>query len=72
MPTTLVGLALLVVLLGPGFCFIAAHERKFPSRQQSPFRESVQIAAASIVLNLLALGGFWIARSTSLKLTPLL
>jgi hypothetical protein len=70
MPTTLVGLVLLLVLLGPGFCFIAAHERKFPSRQQSPFRESVQIAAASIVLNLLALGGFWIARTTSSRRTP--
>ncbi len=70
MPTTLLSLAILIVLLGPGFCYVAARERKFPSRQQSPFRESVQIAAASILLNLLTLGGFWIARSMSSDWTP--
>jgi len=70
MPTTLLGLAVLIVLLGPGFCYVAARERKLPSRLQSPFRESVQIAAASIVLNLLALGGFWIARSISVHGIP--
>jgi hypothetical protein len=70
MPTTLLSLALLLILLGPGFCYIAAHERRFPSRQQSPFRESVQIAAASIVLNLLSLAGFWAARTISSRLTP--
>jgi hypothetical protein len=69
-PTTFVGLSILIILLGPGFCYVAARERRYPSRQQSAFRESVQIAAASIVLNLLTLLAFWAARSLWSSATP--
>jgi Family of unknown function (DUF6338) len=70
MPSTLLGVAILVVLLGPGFCYVAAKERRWPARQVSPFRDSVQIAAASIVLDLLAVLAFWAARSLWPHSTP--
>jgi len=62
MPTSLAALALLIVLLGPGFCFVAARERKYPARRQSSFRESVDIAAASILLNIFVIGAFALVR----------
>jgi hypothetical protein len=62
-PTTLIGVAILVALLGPGFCYEAARERRFPSRNESVFRETVHIAAASVILNGLVLLVFWTARA---------
>jgi hypothetical protein len=70
MPTTLIGLCILVVLLGPGFCYVAAIERRFTARKQSAFRETVQIAAASVFLNLLVLLPFWIIHTNWSAGTP--
>ena len=70
MPTSLTALVLLLVLLGPGFCFVAARERKYPARRQSSFRESVDIAAASIVLNVAVIGCFSIVRVLFPNVTP--
>jgi len=69
-PTTLIGVALLIVLLGPGFCYVAATERKFTARKQSAFRETVQIASASIILNVVVVIPFWIARTVAPHATP--
>lgn len=70
MPTTLLSLAILLVLLGPGFCYVAATERRYTARKQSAFRETVQIAAASIILNLLVLAAFWLVHSVWATGTP--
>src|ERR1039457_4909265 len=70
MPTPLTALALLIVVLGPGFCFVAAPERKYPARQQSSFRDSVDIAAASILRNAIVFGGFALVRIALPNVTP--
>jgi hypothetical protein len=69
-PTTLIGVAILIVLLGPGFCYVAATERRFTAHKKSAFRETVQIAAASIILDLLVLAPFWLARTFWSSGTP--
>ena len=70
MPSSLTTLGLLLVLLGPGFCFVAGRERKYPASRQSSFRESVNIAAASIILNALVLGCFALLRTWLPHITP--
>jgi hypothetical protein len=70
MPTTLLGLAILVALLGPGFCYTAGQERRYPAKPQTPFRDTVQIAAASIVFNAAALGVLWFLRGQYPHETP--
>ena len=56
MPATILSVAILLVLLGPGFCFAAVQDRRFPARDQSPFHEAVAIGAWSILLNALVVG----------------
>jgi hypothetical protein len=70
MPTSLTTLVLLLILLGPGFCFVAGRERKYPASRQSSFRESVNIAAASIILNAVAIGLFALLRILFPNVTP--
>jgi hypothetical protein len=48
MPTTLTGLLVFVVLLLPGFTFIAIRERSAPRRVVSPFRETANMATVSV------------------------
>jgi len=47
LPNSLVGLALFVALLTPGFVVVLRRERRLPSPQASVFRETVRIVAAS-------------------------
>ena len=70
MPTTILSLGVVLLLLGPGFCFVFGRERRFPFRKVSAFRETVQIAAASVLLNLAALGAFWILHVQWYSKTP--
>jgi hypothetical protein len=51
MPTTIISVGIFLILLGPGFCFVAVQDRRFPARDQSPFHEAVAIGAWSILLN---------------------
>jgi hypothetical protein len=70
MPTSLTTVVLLLVLLGPGFCFVAARERKYAASRQSSFRESVDIAAVSIILNAIVIGCFALFRLFLPNSTP--
>jgi len=47
LPNSLLGLALFVALLTPGFVGVLRRERRLPSAQASVFRETVRIVAAS-------------------------
>jgi hypothetical protein len=63
MPTTLTGLLLFVVLLLPGFAYTILKERNTPTTRRSSFRETVEIAAVSVVAGLVALLGLAGARA---------
>jgi len=54
LPNSLVGLALFVALLTPGFVVVLRRERRLPSPQASVFRETVGIVAASEACLLIA------------------
>jgi Family of unknown function (DUF6338) len=55
MPTTLTGLLVFVVLLMPGFAYVVGKERAAGERRVSAFRETVSVAAASILSNVATL-----------------
>lgn len=48
-PSTLLGLALFVVLLAPGFAYVLRSEGIVPVRPQSVFRETVRVIFASVI-----------------------
>jgi hypothetical protein len=48
-PSSLVGLALFVVLLAPGLAFALRHERVVPAEEESAFRESLRVIFVSVV-----------------------
>src|SRR6266849_4175136 len=70
MPTTLTSLALLVVLLLPGFVYFAGKERHGTERHISPFRETVTIFTASITSEIAVLIVFAIIRTVRPSVTP--
>lgn len=69
-PSTLVGLLLFAVLLGPGYVYVRRLEQIKPAYNESVFRETVAIVAASIACNFAALAVFYIIRITLPHLTP--
>lgn len=58
MPSTLTGLLLFVVLLLPGFVFVTIFRRERPERRPSVLQETASIVFASVLSNMIALGGF--------------
>ena len=70
MPTTLTSLALLVVLLLPGFVYFTGKERHGTERHISPFRETVTIFTASITSEIVVLTIFAIIRTVRPSITP--
>jgi Family of unknown function (DUF6338) len=48
-PSSLVGLALFVVLLAPGLAFVLRRERVVPAQEVSAFRESLRVIFVSVV-----------------------
>ncbi|WP_156365736.1 DUF6338 family protein [Nocardiopsis sp. NRRL B-16309] len=65
MPTTPIALLLFVILIGPGICFVLRRESLRPTRQVSAFRDTVLIAAVSVLCDavvvslLLLIGLIW-------------
>lgn len=47
-PTSLPELLLFVALLAPGLAFVLRHERVFPARSHSPFRETLRVFFVSV------------------------
>lgn len=47
-PSTLLGLALFVVLLAPGLAYVLRHERVVPDPEQSAFRETLRVVFTSV------------------------
>jgi hypothetical protein len=47
-PSSLLGLALFVVLLAPGLAYVLRHERVVPARSYSGFRETLRVVFVSI------------------------
>lgn len=70
MPTTLTGLALLIVMLLPGFAFVVARERAGTDRRPTPFRESGAVVFASVVAELVTLVIFALIRGLWPRVTP--
>ena len=55
MPSTVLGLALFIGLLAPGFCFIAAREARLPERELSGLRETSLFLFVAVLCDVLAL-----------------
>jgi hypothetical protein len=70
MPTTLSGLFLFVVLLLPGFAYVVGRERHTSWQQQSAFRETAVVVAASVSVELVVLLAFAIFRTAWPGITP--
>ncbi|MFF3657338.1 DUF6338 family protein [Streptomyces olivochromogenes] len=70
MPTTITGLALLVVLLLPGLTFVIIRERKGSERRPTPFRETGAVVFCSVLTELAALVIFAALRGLRPDLTP--
>ena len=51
MPTTIGGLLLFVVLLTPGFVYLAIAETRLPRRQYTALRETGRIVSVSLLAN---------------------
>lgn len=58
MPTTIGGLLLFVVLLTPGFVYLAITETRLPRRHYTALRETGRIVSVSLLTNAVALGVF--------------
>ena len=56
MPTTLVGLAIFVTFLTPGFVYLVRTETRLPERRYSLLRETVTIVSVSLAVNGVILG----------------
>ncbi|MEU6306976.1 DUF6338 family protein [Streptomyces chartreusis] len=69
-PTTVTGLALLVVLLLPGLTFATVRDRKGSERRPSPFRETGAVVFCSVLTELAALAVFAMLRGLRPDLTP--
>jgi hypothetical protein len=69
-PSSLLGLALFVVLLAPGLAFVLRHERVVPARSYSGFRETLRVVFVSVAS--LTVTGVLLAvlRGTSPTRTP--
>lgn len=63
-PSTLLGLTLFVVLLMPGLAYVLRHESSRPAREQSVFRDTIQIVFVSVVcltvVGLTLAGAHWL------------
>ncbi|MEU7599918.1 DUF6338 family protein [Streptomyces sp. NPDC041003] len=70
MPTTITGLALLVVLLLPGLTFVMIRERKGSERRTTPFRETGVVVFCSVLSEIAVLVVFAILRGLRPDLTP--
>lgn len=70
MPSTLVGVALFVSLLTPGFAFLARRESRFPARQYTTLRETAAVVTVSLVCNGVTLAAFGAIRVSSPNWTP--
>lgn len=70
MPTTITGLALLVVLLLPGLTFATVRDRMGSERRPTPFRETGAVIFCSVLTELVALVIFAILRGLRPDLTP--
>jgi hypothetical protein len=63
MPDTLIGLILFVVFLSPGLVFFFVRDRRVPSRELSPLRETGAILLTGLACNVVVLGLFALARA---------
>ncbi|MGA4900590.1 DUF6338 family protein [Streptomyces griseoincarnatus] len=70
MPTTITGLALLLVLLLPGLTYAFVRERKGSERRLTPFRETGAVVFCSVLTELAALALFAVMRGLRPDLTP--
>lgn len=70
MPESLLGLWLLVVLLAPGFCFVARRNRQYPARSPSPLQEMAELAVLSVACNIAVLALLGLLRGVAPGLTP--
>ena len=70
MPTTLVGLAIFVTFLTPGFVYLVRTETRLPERRYSLLRETVTIVSVSLAVNGVILGLFAILRYLLPTITP--
>ena len=70
MPTTLVGLAIFVIFLSPGFVYLVRTETRLPERRYSPLRETVTIVSVSLAANGVIVGLFAILRCLLPTITP--
>ena len=70
MPVTIGGLLLFVVLLTPGFVYLAITETRLPRRQYTALRETGRIVSVSLLANGLVLGVFGGIRSLWPTATP--
>lgn len=70
MPDSLAGLALFVVFLAPGLAYVAIRERRFPSRNQSAFRETATVVFVSTAVNIGVIAGFGAVRMIAPSRTP--
>lgn len=63
-PSSLLGLALFVVLLAPGLAFVLRHERVVPTRSYSAFRETLRVVFVSVaclaIVGLVVAGLRWL------------
>jgi hypothetical protein len=69
-PSTLVGVLIFLALLGPGYLYVRRVERLEALHKVSPFRESISIAAVSVLCNGAALVLFAMARILLPSVTP--
>ncbi|WP_175412743.1 DUF6338 family protein [Streptomyces sp. TRM64462] len=70
MPTTPIGLLLLVVLLLPGLTYVVVRERMSSERRMSPFRETGTVVFCSVLTELVVLGVFAGVRACWPGMTP--
>ena len=70
MPMTLVGVAIFVIFLTPGFVYLVRTETRLPERRYSPLRETVTIVSVSLAVNGIILGLFAILRYLLPTITP--
>lgn len=70
MPTTLTGILIFVVLLAPGFAYLARTETRTPGREYTALRETATIVSASLLANGIVLVVFGLVRWIVPDLTP--
>ncbi|KYK12964.1 MULTISPECIES: DUF6338 family protein [Streptomyces] len=70
MPSTFLGLVLLVVCLVPGFVYAAARDVRVPERTSSAFRETTRVVLASLAFDAMVLAAFAVARTAAPDVTP--